>query len=159
MLAGLPGLRVGPDAAFRWTLYLLLSLWPVSVYVAARLFGVRALGRGGVGRDVAVPRERDRDRLRAARVHLDRLRGVGAAVGIDDAAARVGLHAGGRSATAAASCPPSRSTALTRAALRDGLPGALPLSLWPLVAGAPVLARAAAGRVDRSAARCSRPRG
>lgn len=39
MLAGLLGLAVGPDAAFRWTLYLLLSLWPISVYCAARLFG------------------------------------------------------------------------------------------------------------------------
>ena len=39
MLTGLIGLAVGPDAAFRWTLYLLLSLWPVSVYLAARLFG------------------------------------------------------------------------------------------------------------------------
>ena len=33
------GLLVGPDVAFRWTLYLLLSLWPVSVYAAARLLG------------------------------------------------------------------------------------------------------------------------
>jgi len=39
MLAGVAGLFVGSDAAFRWSLYLLLSLWPVSVYVAARLFG------------------------------------------------------------------------------------------------------------------------
>jgi hypothetical protein len=39
MLAGAAGLIVGPDAAFRWTLYLLLSLWPVSVYLGARLFG------------------------------------------------------------------------------------------------------------------------
>ena len=39
MLAGLAGLLIGPDAAFRWTLYLLLSLWPVSVYLSARLFG------------------------------------------------------------------------------------------------------------------------
>jgi hypothetical protein len=39
MLTGLLGLVTGPDAAFRWTLYLLLSLWPVSVYFAARLFG------------------------------------------------------------------------------------------------------------------------
>jgi hypothetical protein len=39
MLTGLIGLVVGPDVAFRWTLYLLLSLWPVSVYFAARLFG------------------------------------------------------------------------------------------------------------------------
>src|SRR3974390_702221 len=39
MLAGLLGLAIGPDPAFRWTLYLLLSLWPISVYIAARLFG------------------------------------------------------------------------------------------------------------------------
>jgi hypothetical protein len=40
MLTGLIGLAVGPDAAFRWALYLLLSVWPLSVYLAARLFGV-----------------------------------------------------------------------------------------------------------------------
>lgn len=39
MLTGLAGLVVGPDVAFRWSLYLLLSLWPVSIYLAARLFG------------------------------------------------------------------------------------------------------------------------
>jgi hypothetical protein len=30
---------VGPDQAFGWALYLLLALWPVAVYGAARLFG------------------------------------------------------------------------------------------------------------------------
>jgi hypothetical protein len=39
MLTGLLGVAVGPGAAFRWTLYLLLSLWPISVYLAARLLG------------------------------------------------------------------------------------------------------------------------
>ena len=39
MVTGLAGLAVGPDAAFRWSLYLLLSLWPVSIYLAARAFG------------------------------------------------------------------------------------------------------------------------
>jgi hypothetical protein len=39
MLAGLIGLATGPDAAFRWTLYVLLSFWPVSIYLSARLFG------------------------------------------------------------------------------------------------------------------------
>ncbi len=39
MLTGLIGLAIGPDPAFRWTLYLLLSLWPISVYLSARLFG------------------------------------------------------------------------------------------------------------------------
>jgi hypothetical protein len=39
ILTGALGLVTGPDAAFRWSLYLLLSLWPVSVYLAARAFG------------------------------------------------------------------------------------------------------------------------
>jgi len=39
MLTGLAGIAVGPDTAFRWSLYLLLSLWPVSVYLGARLLG------------------------------------------------------------------------------------------------------------------------
>jgi hypothetical protein len=41
ILAGLLGLLIGPDAAFRWSLYLLLSLWPISVYLSARGFGAR----------------------------------------------------------------------------------------------------------------------
>ena len=40
ILAG--GLRTlaGPNAAFRWTLYVLYSAWPISVYLVARLFGL-----------------------------------------------------------------------------------------------------------------------
>ena len=38
-LTGLVGLVAGPNVAFRWSLYLLLSLWPVSVYLSARAFG------------------------------------------------------------------------------------------------------------------------
>jgi hypothetical protein len=44
ILTGAVGLLTGPDVAFRWSLYLLLSLWPISVYLAARLFGA---GRPG----------------------------------------------------------------------------------------------------------------
>jgi hypothetical protein len=51
MLTGLAGLAVGPDAAYRWTLYLLLSLWPVSVYLGARLFGA---GRPAAGAAAAM---------------------------------------------------------------------------------------------------------
>src|SRR5262249_51051589 len=40
VLTGALGLLTGPDVAFRWTLYLLLSLWPVSVYLSARAFGM-----------------------------------------------------------------------------------------------------------------------
>ncbi len=39
ILTGLVGLATGPDVAFRWSLYLLLSLWPISVYLSARAFG------------------------------------------------------------------------------------------------------------------------
>ena len=43
MVAGALGLGTGGDTAFRLTLYLLLALWPLSVYASARVFG---LGRG-----------------------------------------------------------------------------------------------------------------
>ena len=39
MVTGAAGLAVGPDVAFRWSLYLLLGTWPISVYLAARAFG------------------------------------------------------------------------------------------------------------------------
>ena len=39
IVTGLVGLAVGPDVAFRWSLYLLVSLWPISVYLSARAFG------------------------------------------------------------------------------------------------------------------------
>jgi hypothetical protein len=39
ILTGALGVVIGPDVAFRWTLYLLLSLWPISVYLSARAFG------------------------------------------------------------------------------------------------------------------------
>jgi hypothetical protein len=39
ILTGGLGLLTGPDAAFRWSLYLLLSSWPISVYLSARAFG------------------------------------------------------------------------------------------------------------------------
>jgi hypothetical protein len=41
ILTGGVGLLIGPDAAFRWSLYLLWSLWPISIYVSARAFGAR----------------------------------------------------------------------------------------------------------------------
>jgi hypothetical protein len=39
MLTGVAGLFIGPDAAFRWTLYLLLSGWPIAVYLSAHMLG------------------------------------------------------------------------------------------------------------------------
>ncbi len=46
VLAGAAGLLTGPGVAFRWSLYLLLSLWPVSVYLAARMFWAGTAGGG-----------------------------------------------------------------------------------------------------------------
>jgi hypothetical protein len=43
IVTGAVGLVVGPDTAFRWSLYLLWCLWPVAVYASARLFGTRPL--------------------------------------------------------------------------------------------------------------------
>ena len=40
ILTGLIGIASGPDAAFRWTLYILVAVWPISVYLCARWFGV-----------------------------------------------------------------------------------------------------------------------
>src|SRR5579859_3802468 len=43
MLTGAVGILVGPDVAFHWSNYLLLSLWPLSVYRAARLLDLPPL--------------------------------------------------------------------------------------------------------------------
>jgi Bacterial membrane protein YfhO len=40
VLTGLAGTVVGANAAFRWSLYLLLALWPFAIYASARLFGL-----------------------------------------------------------------------------------------------------------------------
>ena len=40
MLSGLIGTFADPDTGFRWSLYLLLALWPLSVYWSTRLFGL-----------------------------------------------------------------------------------------------------------------------
>ena len=40
MLSGVIGTAVDPDTVFRWSLYLLLALWPLAVYWSGRLFGL-----------------------------------------------------------------------------------------------------------------------
>ncbi len=40
MLTGLTGAIVGPDQAFRWSLFLMVGLWPLAVYFSARTFGI-----------------------------------------------------------------------------------------------------------------------
>ena len=53
ILTGLAGLVVGPDQAFRWSLYLLWCLWPIAIYASARIFG---LSRGAAaGAAVVAP--------------------------------------------------------------------------------------------------------
>ena len=46
MITGLFGTFIDPDTAFRWSMYLLLALWPLAIYGAARVFG---LGRWTAG--------------------------------------------------------------------------------------------------------------
>jgi len=38
MVTGLAGTVVGPDTAFRWSLYLLVACWPLTIYLSARIF-------------------------------------------------------------------------------------------------------------------------
>ena len=40
MVSGVIATFVNPDAVFRWSLYLLLALWPITVYWSGRLFGL-----------------------------------------------------------------------------------------------------------------------
>ena len=40
MISGLVGTVLDPDTVFRWSLYLLLALWPITVYWSGRLFGL-----------------------------------------------------------------------------------------------------------------------
>jgi hypothetical protein len=40
VLTGIAGAVVGPGTAFRWSIYLLISLWPFVIYASARLFGL-----------------------------------------------------------------------------------------------------------------------
>jgi hypothetical protein len=40
VLTGLAGLVTGPETAFRWSLFLLLCLWPIAIYGSARVFGL-----------------------------------------------------------------------------------------------------------------------
>ncbi len=40
MVSGAIGTFVDPDTVFRWSLYLLLALWPIAVYWSGRLFGL-----------------------------------------------------------------------------------------------------------------------
>ena len=39
-LGGIAGIVTGSDAAFRWSLYLMLVLWPLVIYRSARVFGL-----------------------------------------------------------------------------------------------------------------------
>jgi Bacterial membrane protein YfhO len=40
VLTGLAGTVVGPNAAFRWSIYLLVSCWPLAIYSSSRVFGL-----------------------------------------------------------------------------------------------------------------------
>ena len=81
-------------------------------------------GGGRFGRDGPVPGERHRGRLRAARLRLDRVRRLDAAVGVVDVAARVGLQLASDPRRARLPRSGAAHGAHRRAALRDRLPRA-----------------------------------
>jgi Bacterial membrane protein YfhO len=47
MVTGLFGLLVGGDNAFRWSFYLLLALWPLAIYLSAKIFRIGAWAAAG----------------------------------------------------------------------------------------------------------------
>jgi hypothetical protein len=49
MLTGLAGVVVGPDQAFRWSLYLMVCLWPLAIYFSARIFGIGRAAAAAAG--------------------------------------------------------------------------------------------------------------
>ena len=154
MTVGLIGTVADPDTVFRWSLYLLLALWPLAIYWSARLFG---LGRWTAAAAAAV----SPFLASAAGIGYETkayvwvgLRRVDAAVGVVDAAAGVGLHL--PRAVVAARRVPRRPLhhGDGRPALRDRLPRlrpagglALPGSVRPL---------ASAGRAWPSVRRAGR---
>ena len=86
----------------------------------------RPAGRRRGGRDVSVPGEQERDRLRAERIRVDRVRRLDTAVGVADAAAGVGVQLASDPRRPAPVRRRRARVADDRAALRDRLPGAPP---------------------------------
>jgi hypothetical protein len=145
ILTGALGLLTGPDAAFRWTLYLLLALWPVSVYLAARAFGA---GRPAAAASAAMAPFL----MSATGVGYEQQAYLWTGFGVWtqlwaswDAATGVGLQLAGDPRRARLPAGGRADRAHRRAALRDRLPravGAAGLAVrgWP-AAGGPVAAR------------------
>ena len=108
MLTGTLGLATGGNAAFRITLYLMLSLWPLSVYWSARLFD---LGRPvSLLTAAAAPLliERGGRRVRGQGLRVDWVRRMGPVVGVDDAP--LAWPSRGARCRRAAPCSPPRSS-------------------------------------------------
>ena len=80
----------GDESTYLWIQYLLLALWPISVYLAARLLDWEQVDCGGRGRRLAADRQRTRLRLRARQLHLAGVRRLLAAVGDVAASDRLG---------------------------------------------------------------------
>ncbi len=92
MISGVFGTVFDPNTVFRWSMYLLLALWPLVDLLVGAAVRARSLdGRRGRGR-VALARLVGRHRLRGHGLHLARLRRLDAAVGVVDAAPGVGLQ-------------------------------------------------------------------
>ena len=159
ILTGALGLLTGPDAAFRWSLYLLLSLWPVSVYLSARAFGA--------GRPAAAASAAMAPFLVSAtgvgyeqqRLRVDWVTASGRSCGRVDAAARVGLQLAGDPRRARLPPRGPAHRAHRRAALRDRLPGAVGAARLAARRRPAARRPGCGGPRSSSAARCSRRRG
>ena len=69
------------DATFRWTNYLLICTWPISVYIGARLLGLDRWQAGAAALVLADARQRRGLRLRVGQLRVARQRHVVDAVG------------------------------------------------------------------------------
>ena len=124
MISGAIGTFVDPDTVFRWSIYLLLALWPLAVYWSGRLFGLSRWTAAAAAAVSPFLASAAGHRLRDQGLRLGGLRGVDPALGVVDAPAGVGLHLPG-AVVAARARPAGRPLhhGDRRAALRDRVPG------------------------------------
>ena len=91
ILTGALGQVVGAQQAFSWTLYLLLSLWPVCIYFSGRLLGLGSVDVGSFGGDLTTVVQHHGLRLRGPELRGYRERRVVPTLGDVDTSLGVGL--------------------------------------------------------------------
>ena len=110
MISGSIGTVVDPDTVFRWSLYLLLALWPLAVYCERPAVRPEPLDRRRGRRGGAVPRLGGRHRLRDQGLRLGGLRRVDPALGRRGRCRWRGASPTAPCRRCAPRCPPSSSS-------------------------------------------------